>query len=163
MPLWLRISATEWMDHTGQPSWDLAQSIQLAKLLPGLAIDVLDVSSSGNHPQQRIQMHNAYQTDLAGQIRAAVQAEGLKLQIAAVGLITEAEMARSLVHDGKCKSEGTVEVMDEKGQIAKADLVLAARQFLRDPQWVLKIANELNVEVKWPNQYERARPRLKKL
>lgn len=161
MPLWVRISATEWMEHTGEPSWDIEQSIQLAKLLPGLGVDVLDVSSSGNSPAQRIEMHNQYQTDLAGQIRAAVTDAGLKLGIAAVGLITEAEKARSIVQDGKNRSEGTIEVEGEGGQVAKADLVLLARQFLRDPQWVLKVAHELNVSVKWPNQYSRAKPKPK--
>lgn len=161
MPLWVRISATEWMDYTGEPSWDMAQSIELAKLLPGLGVDVLDVSSSGNHPKQQIQMHNHYQTNLASEIRQAVADAGLQLGIAAVGLITEAEMARSIVQGGKSQSEGTVEVESEGGQVAKADLVLAARQFLRDPQWVLKIAHELNVAVKWPNQYDRAKPKPK--
>lgn len=162
MPLWLRISATEWMEHTGQPSWDLAQSIELSKLLPGLGVDVLDVSSAGNHPDQRIEMHNRYQTDLAGQIRKAVTDAGLKLGIAAVGRITTAEVARSIVQaDGRSRSGETIEVEGEGGQVAKADLVLAARQFLRDPQFVLKMAHELNVDVKWPNQYDRAKPKLK--
>lgn len=161
MPLWLRISATEWMEHAAEGSWDLEQSIQLAKLLPGLGIDVLDVSSSGNHPAQRIEMHNHYQTDLAGQIHKAVTDAGLSLGIAAVGRITEGEMARSLVQDGKNHSKGTIEVEGEAGQVAKADLVLAARQFLRDPQFVLRMAHDLNVPVKWPNQYERAKPKPK--
>lgn len=159
-PLWLRISATEWMEQQVPESWDIESSIRLAKILPGLGIDVLDVSSAGNHPKQRIQMHNAYQTDLAGQIRKAVKAEGLQLVIAAVGQITQAEMARQLVQDGKAqKGDGTVEVEDENGTVAKAELVLAARQFLRDPQWVLRVARELGVDVKWPNQYERAKPK----
>ncbi|KAL6354833.1 hypothetical protein LRP88_12190 [Fusarium phalaenopsidis] len=163
MPLWLRISATEWMDHSDQPSWNLEESIRLAKLLPGLGIDVLDVSSAGNTPLSRIPCHNRYQTDLAGSIRAAVRAEGLQLQIAAVGKITEAEMARSIVEEGKpveCNGDGTVEVNGDHG-VAQAELILAARQFLRDPQWVLNVANELGVRAKWPHQYERAarRPR----
>lgn len=163
MPLWLRISATEWMEHTEQPTWDLDESIRLAKLLPGLGIDVLDVSSGGNHPAQRIEAHNEFQTDLAGKIRTAVRAEGLGLEIAAVGRITDAEMARSVVQEGKVggKQDGRVEVEGENGQVAKAEYVLAARQFLRDPQFVLKVAHELNVPVKWPNQYERAKPKLK--
>lgn len=148
------------MEEQSDESWDLQSSIRLAKLLPSLGIDVLDVSSAGNHPKQRIQMHNAYQTDLAGHIRKAVKEEGSELVIAAVGQITQAEMARELVQDGKApKGDGTVEVEGENGTIAKAELVLAARQFLRDPQWVLKVARELNVDVKWPNQYERAKPK----
>ena len=142
---------------------NLEESIRLAKLLPGLGIDVLDVSSAGNTPLSRIPSHNRYQTDLAGSIRAAVRAEGLQLQIAAVGKITEAEMARSLVEEGKpvgCNGDGTVEVHGDHG-VAQAELILAARQFLRDPQWVLNVANELGVRAKWPNQYERAARRPK--
>ena len=138
MPLWLRISATEWMDHTGQPSWDMDESIRLAKLLPALGVDVLDVSSGGNHRDQRIEPHNSYQTDLAGRIRAAVRAEGLDLTIAAVGRIWDAKTANSVVEEGK------------------ADLVLAARQFLRDPHFVLNVARDLDVKVKKANQYERS-------
>lgn len=67
--------------------------------------------------------------------------EGHDLTIAAVGAITETEMARSMVDD------------DNK---AHADLVVAARQFLRDPEWVLRSAHDFGVNVKWPHQYERA-------
>ncbi|KKO97507.1 oxidoreductase [Trichoderma harzianum] len=141
MPLWVRISATEWMEWNNEPSWDIQESIRLAKLLPGLGVDALDVSSGGNNAQQRIQFHPRYQTDLAGQIKAAVQEQGLILTIAAVGAITETEMARSLVDDNN---------------EPHADLVVAARQFLRNPEWVLRSAHELGVNVKWPHQYERA-------
>lgn len=143
MPLWLRISGTDWMEHAGRPSWDMDESIRLAKLLPGLGVDVLDVSSGGNHPAQRIEMHNSFQTDLAHRIREAVRADGLDLAVAAVGRIWDAETAASVVEQGK------------------ADLVLAARQFLRDPHFVLNVAHELDVKVKRPNQYERAPPRPK--
>jgi 2,4-dienoyl-CoA reductase-like NADH-dependent reductase (Old Yellow Enzyme family) len=155
------------MEYTGKPSWDLESSIRLAKLLPGLGVDVLDVSSAGNSPHSRVPPHNEYQVDLAGSIRRAVRADGLDLQIAAVGKITEAEMARSIVQVNRPverKGNGTVEVEGEHG-VAQAELVLAARQFLRDPQWVLNVANELGVRVKWPQQYERAarRPKIEKL
>lgn len=159
MPLWVRISATEWMEYAGEPSWDVEQSIELAKLLPGLGVDVLDVSSGGNHSKQQIKIYTNYQTDIAGRIRQAIADAGLKLGIAAVGFITEAEMARSLVQDGKNKSGETVEIEGDSGQMAKADLVMAARQFLRDPHWVLNMAHELNVSVKWPNQYDRSKPK----
>ncbi|CAH0019437.1 unnamed protein product, partial [Clonostachys rhizophaga] len=84
-PLWLRISATEWMEYADKESWNIDDSIRLAKILPGLAIDVLDVSSGGNNNDQKIKVHTHYQSDLAGQIREAVRAEGLDLKIAAVG------------------------------------------------------------------------------
>lgn len=165
MPLWLRISATEWMEWNNEPSWTLEESIALAKIVPGLGIDVLDVSSGGNNPKQSIELHNGYQVDLGAKIRQAIKKENLVLQIAAVGQITEAEMARSIVQEGKpgtTNGDG-IEVEASDGTIAKADYVLAARQFLRDPQWVLKTAHELNVSVRWPNQYSRAKPKLNRL
>lgn len=158
MPLWLRISATEWMEWSSEESWSIDSSIRLAKLLPALGIDVLDVSSGGNNAAQRITLSQTFQTNLAGQIRDAVRADGSDLLIAAVGLITTGEFARSVVQDGKVvgpESE-TIEVEGEHGQTVKADLVQAARQFLREPEWVLNVAHELNVPVKLANQYSRA-------
>ncbi|CAH0048002.1 unnamed protein product [Clonostachys solani] len=161
-PLWLRISATEWMEYADRESWNIEDSIRLAKILPGLAIDVLDVSSGGNSNDQKIKVHTHYQSDLAGQIREAVRAEGLDLTIAAVGQVREADVAREIVQQN---GDGRVGVELENGQVTRADLVLVARQFLRDPQFVLRVAEDLNVKVKGPNQYHRAagkpRPRTK--
>ena len=64
MPLLVRISATEWMEWTGEESWGVPQSIQLAKLLPDLGVDLLDVSSGGNNAQQKIVIHPYYQVDI---------------------------------------------------------------------------------------------------
>ncbi len=158
MPLLVRISATEWMEWAGEPSWTLEESIQLAKLLPDLGVDLLDVSSGGNNAQQKIKVHPYYQVDLAGQIRDALRAEGKELVIGAVGMITTAEMARSIVQDGKLAggATDTVEIQAEDGTKAKADLVLIARQFLREPEFVLRTAHKLGIQVKWANQYHRA-------
>lgn len=158
MPLWLRLSATEYMDWTGSASWDLDSTIRLAKLLPELGVDVLDVSSGGNNPQQRLDHGNPHkQHDFARAIREAVRKEGKELRIAAVGAISEAEMARSLVQEGQRKQngDGTIEIEDERGQKTSADIVMAARQFLREAEWPLKVAKQLGVEVKTPNQYHR--------
>ncbi|KAI0873918.1 hypothetical protein GGS24DRAFT_362657 [Hypoxylon argillaceum] len=143
MPLLLRISASEWLEHTGEPSWTLEDSIRLAKLLPAAGVDLLDVSSGGNTDGQKITVHPYYQVDLAGAIREALAKEGIKLLIGAVGMIASAEMARDIVQEGD-------------GRVPKADAVLAARQFLREPEFVLRAAHQLGVEVKWPNQYHRA-------
>ncbi|KAF7548563.1 hypothetical protein G7046_g8626 [Stylonectria norvegica] len=161
LPLWLRISATEWMEWSGEPSWTIEDSIRLAKLLPGLGVDVLDVSSSGNSPTQKIVLKQTMQTDLARQIREAVRAEGSDLLIAAVGLISDGEFARSIVQDGEVVGKNlpnanTIEVESENGIKTSADLVQAARQFLREPEWVLNVAQQLNVPVKLANQYHRA-------
>lgn len=153
MPLFVRISATEWMEYAGQPSWDLSESIRLAKLLPDLGVDLLDVSSGSNSSEQRIKLFNDYQIDLAGKIRAEVAATGKKLLIGAVGNITTAELAKTVVQD----DNGTVEVEDEThGGKTRADMVLVARQFLREPEFVLRTAHQLGVPVKWAIQYHRA-------
>jgi len=159
MPLFVRISATEWMEHSNQPSWDIEQSKQLAALLPDLGVDLLDVSSGGNNPAQQIKVHANYQIDLATQIREHLNKQGKKLLIGAVGMINNAEMAKSVVqNDGKLSGEKaeTIEVDAEHGTTAKADLVLVARQFLREPEFVLKVAAELGVDVRSPAQYLRA-------
>lgn len=144
MPLWLRISATEWMEWQSEPSWDLEGSIKLAKLLPDLGIDVLDVSSGGNNAAQKIAPKKSYQTNLAREIRRALRADGIDLPVGTVGNVDDAEFARDLVQDGPDQS---------------ADLVLTARQFLREPNFVLNAAEKLKVPVKWPNQYHRAEPK----
>ena len=159
MPLLVRISATEWMEWTGQPSWDLAQSKQLAVLLADRGVDLLDVSSGGNNPKQKIELHPYYQVDLAGEIRAELRRQGKEMAIGAVGMISTAEMARSIVQaDGKLAGaqNGAVELDGEHGSKTKADLVLVARQFLREPEFVLRTAAELGVQVAPPVQYSRA-------
>ena len=144
MPLWLRISGTEWMEWQSEPSWDLEGSIQLAKLLPDLGIDVLDVSSGGNNAGQKIVPEKRYQANLAREIRRALRADGINLPIGTVGNVDDAEFARDLVQDGPDQS---------------TDLVLTARQYLREPNFVLNAAKKLKVPVKWPNQYHRAEPK----
>ncbi|KAI0136302.1 NADPH dehydrogenase [Xylariales sp. AK1849] len=159
-PVFLRISATEWMEWDGEPSWTIDDSVKLAKLLPAAGIDLLDVSSGGNNAKQKIELHPYYQVSLAGQIRDALKEEGIELLIGAVGLITEAEMARSIVQENTkpndAQATGTIEIEQESGQKTQADLVLLARQLLREPEFPLRVAHQLGVEVAWPNQYHRA-------
>jgi 2,4-dienoyl-CoA reductase-like NADH-dependent reductase (Old Yellow Enzyme family) len=151
MPLFLRISSTEWMEQTdlGQQygSWDVKSTTKLATLLPSLGVDLLDVSSGGNHSQQRIQMMSSkgYQTDIAGQLRQELRKADLKLLIGAVGLITEAEQARDIVQETPNSAE------------SNADVIFVARQFLKEPEWVMKVAWKLGVEVGWPNQFWKVR------
>ncbi|KAH9865337.1 hypothetical protein J1614_008920 [Plenodomus biglobosus] len=176
MPLYLRISATEWMEDTAvgkqHGSWNVDDSIRLAKLLPGLGIDLLDVSSGGNHPAQKIDMFNTkdYQIKIASRIRSELKKDNLSLLIGAVGLITEAEQARSIVEQGGAvlAKNGDVEIEKEAkaavaiteakdGKEPLADVVLVARQFMREPEWVLRVAWQLDVDVAWPNQFLRVR------
>jgi len=157
MPLLVRVSSTEWMEKVAPESWDVESTIQLAKLLPGLGVDLLDVSSGGNNEKQVLTPYNDFQVGIAGRIRSELYAAGIKsLLIGAVGMITEAEVAKEIVENGKPTTKSdTVEIEDENGGIAKADIVLIARQFLREPEWVFRVAYRLGVKVQWPVQYQR--------
>jgi 2,4-dienoyl-CoA reductase-like NADH-dependent reductase (Old Yellow Enzyme family) len=158
MPLMLRLSATEWMEWAGEESWTVDQTIELAKLLPAAGVDLLDVSSGGNNKNQKIEIHKYYQVSIAGKIREALKADGKNMYIGAVGMISEAQMARDIVQDDgeEHSHNGTVEINEEHGQKTQADIVLIARQFLREPEFVLRTAQKLGVEVAWPTQYHRA-------
>lgn len=176
MPLFLRISCTEWMEETALGkefgSWDVESSIRLAKMVAGLGVDLLDVSSGGNHPAQKLNPFNTkdYQTRIAARIREEVKREGRKLFIGAVGLITEAEQARGIVEEGGAVAQQTGDDDTAKeaevavgmteprnGKEPQADVILVARQFMREPEWVLRVAWQLGVEVAWPNQFRRVR------
>ncbi|KAJ5146582.1 uncharacterized protein N7515_001146 [Penicillium bovifimosum] len=156
MPLFLRISATDWLENqtaaeqTG--SWDVPSSIQLAKMLPDLEVDFLDVSSGGNHRSQRIEPHTNYQIDLAGEIRGEIHAANQDTLVGAVGFITEAESARDIVQ-GAGEAQAVEAML--AGQEPKADAVLMARQFLREPEWVLTAAKKLRVKISVPWQFAR--------
>ncbi|KAJ9605702.1 NADH-dependent flavin oxidoreductase [Cladophialophora chaetospira] len=170
MPLFLRVSSTEWMEESDLAkqygSWNVDSTIKLTQLLPALGVDLLDVSSGGNHPEQRINMFASkdYQTKIANQIRQSLKAANLKLFIGAVGLITEAEQARDIVEDrGSDKSIGeeanaAKEMTDAKdGKEPMADVILVARQFMREPEWVLKVGWKLGIDIAWPSQFLRVR------
>lgn len=129
------------MEWSGEPSWDVDQSIRLAKLLPGLGVDILDVSSGGNHKDQKIDVHPNYQLDLARTIRAALREESLNLLVAAVGFIHTPQTAHDVVQ------------LDKEDGV-QADLAFVGRQFLKEPEFLLKTAQELGVEIQWPYQYD---------
>jgi 2,4-dienoyl-CoA reductase-like NADH-dependent reductase (Old Yellow Enzyme family) len=155
MPLFVRTSSTEWMEGTdlGREcgSWTVECTMKLAALLPATGVDLLDVSSGGNHPQQQINMMDSkdYQTKIAGRIRRAMRGSGLQLLIGAVGLITTAEQARDIVQDDRRGG----------GDEPMADVVLIGRQFLREPGFVLRAAHTLGVDVAWPSQFWKVRYR----
>lgn len=148
MPVILRISATDWMEETdlGKKlgSWDLTSTIRLAKMLPDLGVDVLDVSSAGNHPEAKFTVFNAgkEQAEMAKVIRKELKDAGKGLLVSAVGMITGEEQARDLVQP------------DSTGD-STADLIFVGRQFLRDPAWVMTVAEKLGVDVAWPVQIAR--------
>lgn len=132
LPLFVRISATDWLD---QESWDLDQSIQLARDLAPLGVDLIDASSGGTVPHAKIPAAPGYQVPFAEAIKK--QADILT---GVVGLIVEPDQAEAIL------------------QQEKADLILIGRQLLRDPYWPLHAAIELGVDVDyWPKQYLRAK------
>ena len=154
MPLFVRISATDWMEQTElgkrMGSWDVHSTIRFAKLLPDLGVDVLDVSSAGNHPQAAYTVFKAgqQQAEMAGMVRKELADSGKKLLIGTVGEITGAKQAHDLVQDVPAGA-------------AQVDLISVGRAFLRDPGWVMKVAEELGVDAAWPTQI--ARPQIVKL
>lgn len=131
LPLWVRVSATDWAEPDG---WDLPQTVALAKILKTRGVDLLDCSSGGTLPQARIPSGPGFQVPFAEAVRReAVLATG------AVGFITQPEQAEKIVAEGR------------------ADVILLARQFLRDPYWPLHAARALSATIAWPVQYQRAK------
>jgi 2,4-dienoyl-CoA reductase-like NADH-dependent reductase (Old Yellow Enzyme family) len=129
-PLFVRVSATDWAEG----GWDLPQSIELARRLRALGVDLVDCSSGGLVANARVATGPGYQVPFAEAIRREAD-----VATGAVGLITEPAHAESIVASGQ------------------ADAVLLARVFLRDPYWPLHAAKALGVDVPWPDQYLRAK------
>lgn len=129
LPLWLRISATDWADH----GWTIDDSVRLARELAGLGVDLVDVSSGGLVPHVKIPLGSGYQVPFAARIR---QEAGIAT--GAVGLITEPAHADGIIAGGA------------------ADVVLIARASLRDPYFPRRAAQELGATVTPPVQYQRA-------
>ena len=130
-PVGVRVSATDWVDG----GWDLAQTIELAKALEALGCDYIHVSTAGLSPQQQIPVEPNFQVPFATTIKEAVN-----IPVIAVGLITEAEQAQSIITE------------------QQADAVALARGILYDPHWPWHAAAELGATVKAPKQYLRSSP-----
>ena len=130
-PLFVRISATDWVEG----GWDLEQSIQLARTLKQLGVDLIDCSSGGTVPHAKIPAGPGYQTPFAHRIRHEAE-----ILTSAVGMITSSVQAEQIIGTGQ------------------ADAIVIAREFLRDPYWPLHAAKELEQSISWPVQYLRAAP-----
>jgi 2,4-dienoyl-CoA reductase-like NADH-dependent reductase (Old Yellow Enzyme family) len=127
LPLFVRISATDWVPG----GWDDTQSVELAKHLKRIGVDLIDVSTGGLTPSAQIPVAKGYQVPFARRIR-----EEADIRTGAVGLITEPQQANDIITGGE------------------ANLVLIAREFLRDPYFALRAERELNGGDKsWPLQY----------
>ncbi|WNO75967.1 MULTISPECIES: NADH:flavin oxidoreductase/NADH oxidase [unclassified Streptomyces] len=130
LPLFFRISATDWLDEGG---WTADDTVRFAALLKDHGIDLLDVSSGGNAPRVTIPTGPGYQVPFAARVRAETG-----LPVAAVGMITDAEQAEKIIANGE------------------ADAVLLGRELLRNPSWARHAARELSGEIRVPEQYLRS-------
>ncbi|HEY3568253.1 MAG TPA: NADH:flavin oxidoreductase/NADH oxidase [Thermoanaerobaculia bacterium] len=130
LPLFVRISATDWAEG----GWDAEQSVELARRLKETGVDLIDVSSGGAVPRVRIPVGPGYQVPFARRIRHEAG-----IRTGAVGLITEPKQAEEILENGD------------------ADLIILARELLRNPYWAQKAQRELGLPVEMPVQYERAR------
>jgi 2,4-dienoyl-CoA reductase-like NADH-dependent reductase (Old Yellow Enzyme family) len=131
LPLLVRISATDWMPG----GWDPEQSVELCRALAALGVDLVDVSSGGTDPRAQVPAGPGYQTAFAERIRREA-----RVATGAVGMIVAPEQADHVIRSGQ------------------ADLVLLAREMLRDPYFPLRAAAALRQEGPWPKQYLRAKP-----
>ncbi len=129
LPLFVRLSATDWVEG----GWNLDQSVELAKALSDLGVDLVDCSSGGLVPRAEIPLGPGYQVPFAARIRAEAS-----LATGAVGLITDPEQAEQILAQ------------------SSADLVLLGRELLRDPRWPLHAAQALKADTPWPASYARA-------
>ncbi len=129
LPLWVRLSATDWVEG----GWTIEESVALARELAGLGVDLVDCSSGGSSPDARIPVGPGFQVPFAARIRAEAG-----LATGAVGMITEPAQADAIIRE------------------RQADLVLLARQLLRDPHWPLRAAGALGQPVPVPAPYARA-------
>lgn len=130
-PVFVRISATDWVDG----GWDLEQSSVFCQKLKEIGIDLIDCSSGGLVPDAVIPAGPGFQVPFATQIKKTTG-----LMTGTVGLITKAEQAEQIIATGL------------------ADAVLLGRELLRTPCWPLFAAQELGAKLPWPVQYERAKP-----
>lgn len=129
LPLFVRVSATDWAEG----GWDLPQTVELSRRLKALGVDLIDCSSGALVPYAKIPAAPGYQVPFAEAVRREAG-----IATGAVGMITQPAQAEEIVATGK------------------ADAVLLAREFLRDPYWPLHAAAALGADGPWPKQYRRA-------
>lgn len=126
LPLFVRISATDWAEG----GWDIDQSVELSKRLKSLGVDLIDVSSGALVPTAQIPVARGYQVPFARRIRKEAG-----IRTGAVGLITDTDYANEIITGGD------------------ANLVFLGRELLREPYWTLKAQHTFEVEPSWPVQY----------
>lgn len=132
LPLFVRISSTDWIDG----GWNIDESLKLAGQLKQIGVDLIDCSSGGNVPHAEIPVGPGYQVAFAERIRHEA-----KIMTGAIGMITSPVQAEHII------------------RTEQADAVIMAREFLRDPYWPLRAARELDQPIAWLVQYLRAAPK----
>ncbi|WP_264525929.1 NADH:flavin oxidoreductase/NADH oxidase [Flavobacterium sp. N502536] len=130
LPLFVRISATDWAEG----GWNPEESVKLSVILKEKGVDLIDTSSGGLVSHQQIPLKPNYQVPFAAKIKKEAA-----VLTGAVGLITEAAQAEEILSSGQ------------------ADVILFARESLRNPNLPLDFAKELKEDIQWPKQYERAK------
>ncbi len=130
LPLFIRISASDWKEN----GWDAEQSVHLASWLKEIGVDLIDCSSGGNAADAVIPAGPGYQVPFAEKIKKEAD-----ILTGTVGFITSPEQAETIIRTNQ------------------ADIVLLAKEMLRNPYWPLQAAKKLKVEIKWPDQYLRAK------
>lgn len=131
MPLFVRISCSDWV----KGGWDIDQSVEFSRRLKDLGIDLIDCSSGALVPYAKIPAGPGFQTPFSAEIRSQVD-----IPTSTVGLITSPIQAEHILATGQ------------------ADVVMLARELLRNPYWPLHAAKQLHTDIVWPMQYERAKP-----
>ena len=129
-PLFARISASDWIEG----GWGIEDSVLLSKKLKEVGVDLIDCSSGGNAPKAPIPAGPGYQIPFSEKIK---QEAGILT--GGIGFITSPEQADQIIRTGQ------------------ADIVLLAREILRNPYWPMHAAKALKAEIEWPKQYERAK------
>ena len=131
MPLFLRISATDWLEESqGMESWKVEDTVKLAEVIAGMGVDFLDVSSGGIHPDQKVKTGPGYQAPFA---KAVKEKLGDKMAVGTVGSITSGKQAQELLEEG-------------------LDLAIVGRMFQKNPGLVWTWAEELGVQINVANQ-----------
>lgn len=133
MPLVVRVSATDWLEDVegyGADSWKLSDTVRLAELLAKRGVDVIDVSSGGNHPQQKIKPGPGYQAPFAKAVKRAV---GDSMLVGTVGSITNGQQAEDLLVGGKDEDDTPL------------DIVSAGRMFQKNPGLVWAWADDVRI------------------
>lgn len=128
MPLFVRVSATEYMDD----GWDVDECVDFSRMLKEDGVDLIDCSSGGNSSTQTLTPYAGYQVQFSARIRSEAE-----ITTGAVGLITEAGQAEKVLENGD------------------ADVILLARELLRNPYWPIQAQTELDGAATWPDQYKR--------